>query len=372
MMKETLGIILVQERFNAMRELTMHRTIASVPFGGRYRLIDFTLSSLVNSGVREVGISTRSNFYSLMDHIGSGKIWDLNRKKGGLTVFPQSGSITGSLAGASKVETLYSMLDYIKRSRAKYVLVCDSNIVGNIDYNKLLEYHIEKHAYLTVAYQKDVFDPSRFHGNAFLETDENGRVIDVTIDQGIQLHSKMALGIYIIERELLEFLISQCMAHNKLDFERNILQEMADDLDIYGWCCDEYVEKVDSIETFHNANMALLDPDIRNDLFMGDKIYTKVRDEMPTQHGENAIVENSMIADGCIIEGTVENSIIFRSVKVGKGAVIRNSIIMQSSEIGEDAIVENCITDKNVVISNGMKIVGAPNYPLVIAKGSKI
>lgn len=371
-MKNTMGIILVQERFDAMRELTMQRTIASVPFGGRYRLIDFVLSNLVNSGVREVGIVTKSNYYSLMDHVGSGKEWDLNRKKGGLSILPPSYSATGALSGTGKVEALYSVIDYIRHSQNKYVLISDSNVVGNIDYNKLLDYHIEKRAYMTVAYQKEVFDPSRFYGNMFLQMDENGRVADVAINQGIQLHSNMALGTYIIERELLEFLISQCMAHNKLDFERNIVQEMCHDLDIYGWCCEGYVEKIDSIDMFRRANMALLDTRIRDEVFSGGKILTKVRDEVPTFYGDDVKVQNAMLADGCIIEGQVEDSILFRSVKVAKGASVKNSIIMQSAQIGAGAVVENCILDKNVIVSDGMRLIGAETYPLVIAKGSRI
>ena len=371
LMKNTMGIILVNERFNSMRELTMHRTIASVPFGGRYRLIDFVLSNFVNSGIRDVGIITKSNYYSLTDHLGSGKEWDLNRKNGGLSILGQNFS-SDVMSSGSKIESLHGVLDYIHRSRCKHVLISDSNIVGNIDYNKLLKHHIEKRAYLTVAYQKDVFDKSRFLGNAFLQTDNSDRVIGVAIDQGIQLYSNMSLGTYIIERELLEFLINQCMAHNKLDFERNVLQEMAGDLDIYGWCCDGYVEKIDSVDVFRRANMQLLDPKVREELFAGGKILTKVRDEVPTYYGGGAKIVNSMLADGCVVNGYVENSIVFRSVNIESGAVIKNSIVMQSSKIGRGAVVENCILDKNVVVSDGMRIVGAESYPLVVAKGSKI
>lgn len=371
-MKNTLGVILVQDRFDALRELTMNRTVASVPFGGRYRLIDFVLSNLVNSGVREVGIVTKSNYYSLMDHVGSGKEWDLNRKKGGLAILPPSYSSPAMFGGTGKLEALYGVIDYIRHSQNKYVLISDANVIGNIDYNKLLEYHISKHAYMTAVYRRDVYDPARFHNNTFVKVDSSGRVIDVAINQGIQLYCNMLLGIYIIERELLEFLISQCMAHNKMDFERNIIQDMCHDLDICGWCCDGYVEKIDSIETFRRANMALLQEKTREELFSGGKILTKVRDEVPTLYGNDTRVQNSMLADGCIIEGSVTNSILFRSVKIGCGASVRGSIIMQGSVIGAGAVVENCILDKDVVVTGGQRIVGAETYPLVIAKNSKI
>ncbi|MEG2858131.1 MAG: glucose-1-phosphate adenylyltransferase subunit GlgD, partial [Clostridia bacterium] len=218
----------------------------------------------------------------------------------------------------------------------------------------------------------DVYDASRFQNNAFLQVGEDGKITDVVINQGIQLHSNMLLGVYVIERELLDFLVSQCMAHNKVDFERNIIQEMCGDLDIYGWCCDGYVEKVDSIDTFRKANMALLEADIRDELFSNGKILTKVRDEVPTYYSDSAEVKNSILADGCIINGTVENSIIFRSVTVGEGAHIKNSIVMQSSKIGENAVIENCILDKNVFVSEGQHLVGAECYPLVLAKDSRI
>lgn len=372
-MKNTTGIILAQDRVDAMRDLTQHRTIASVPFGGRYRLIDFVLSNLVNSGVRTVGVVTKSNYYSLMDHLGSGKEWDLNRKKGGLSILPPSLGMPGSFQpNTGKIEALEGIINYIRFCGSKYIIVTDANIVANIDYTEFLDYHIEKHAYMTVLYQKDAFDPHRFRDNTFLQLNDDGKITDVAINQNIQLHSNMLLGTYIIERELLDFLISQCTAHNRLNFERDIIQDMCNDLDIYGYCYDGYVEKIDSIETFRKANMDLLNPNIRDVLFGDGNILTKVRDEVPTYYGENSRVENSLIADGCIINGRVENSIIFRSVAIEKDAVVKNSIIMQDSKISQGATVEHCIADKMVSVSEGRTIIGADSYPVVLAKGSKI
>lgn len=372
-MKNVTGIILAQDRNDAMRELTQQRTVASVPFGGRYRIIDFALSNLVNSGVRDVGVVTKSNYYSLMDHLGSGKEWDLNRKKGGLSILPPSLGAPGSMqSNTSKIEALHGVMDYIRHCGSKYVIVTEGNVVANINFNELLDYHIEKHAYMTVMYQKDVFDPVRFKDNTFIHINEDGRVTDVAINQNIQLHSNMLLGTYIIERELLDFLISQCVAHNRLNFERDIIQDMCNDLDIYGYCYDGYVEQVDSVDTFRKTNMDLLDPDIRKELFRGGAILTKVRDEVPTYYGENSHVENSIIADGCIIKGRVENSVIFRSVVVEEDAVVKNSIIMQDGTIKKGALVDNCIADKMVTISEGRTIIGAESYPIVFAKQAQI
>lgn len=372
-MKDVTGIILAQEKIDAMRELTQDRTVASVPFGGRYRLIDFALSNLVNSGVRDVGVVTKSNYYSLMDHLGSGKEWDLNRKKGGLSILPPSLEMPGVVqSNAGKIEALHGIIDYIRNCGSKYVLVTDANIVANVDYNKLLEYHIEKHAYMTVLYQKDVFDQSRFKNNTFIQVNDDGRITDVAINQNIQLHSNMLLGTMIIERELLDFLVSQCSAHNRLSFEKDIIQDMHKDLDIYAFSYDAYVEKVDSIETFRKVNMDLLDQKVRKELFDNGAILTKVRDEVPTYYGEDSCVENSIIADGCIIHGRVENSVVFRSVIVEKDAVVKNSIIMQDGRVLQGAHLEHCITDKMVTVSQGRTMIGAESYPVVLLKKTQI
>ena len=227
MIKDTLGIIFAHDKVDAMRELTENRTVASVPFGGRYRLIDFTLSSMVNSGIRNVGVVTKSDYYSLMSHLGTGKEWDLNRKKGGLSILPPSiGNRDVISDKASKIAMLMGIIDYIRSCDCKYVLLADANVVANMDYRELLEKHIEKQAYMTALYKSNVYEPSKFKNNAFIDVDDDGRIKDITINQDIQLHSNMLLGTYIIERNLLEFLICQCVAHNKFDFERDIIQDM--------------------------------------------------------------------------------------------------------------------------------------------------
>lgn len=372
MLMNMTGIILANNKIQAMRELNTHRTIASVPFGGRYRMIDFVISSLVNSGVGDIGVVTRSDYYSLMDHLGSGKEWDLDRKKGGLTILPPSIEPQGGYNDTGKIEALRGIVDYIKKCDSKYVLITDANVIANINFAELLNFHIEKNAYMTAVYKSEVFDPSRFKNNTFLRVDDDGRITDVVVNQDIQLHSDMLIGMYLIERELLEFLICQCTAHNKLNFERDIIQDMFKDLDIYGFCFDGYVEKIDSIESFYNVNMELLKPDIRRALFEESSVFTKIRDEVPCLYGAGATINNSLIADGCIIEGSVTNSIIFRSVKVGARAVIKNSIIMQDSEISEGAVLNYCIADKLVRVAEGRTIIGAPTYPIVLSKDIQV
>lgn len=374
MMKDTLGIIFAHDKIDAMREITESRTAASVPFGGRYRLIDFTLSNMVNSGIREVGVVTRSDYYSLMSHLGTGKEWDLNRKKGGLSILPPSiGSRDSVIDKNSKIAVLMGIIEYIRESDCKYVLLADADVIANIDYTELFEKHIEKQAYMTALYKSDVYDPSKLRSNAFIDVDVDGKIKDISINQSIQLHSKMLLGTYIIERGLLEFLVCQCVAHNKFDFERDVIQEMSESLDIYACEYKGFVEKIDSVESYFKANMKLLEAETRKELFeSGGEILTRVHDEVPTLFGETSSVKNCILADGCIIEGTVENSVISRNVKIAEGAVVKNCIIMQGTEIGKDASLEYCITDRLVNISEKTSLRGAEVYPTVLPKGCKI
>lgn len=374
MIKDTLGIIFAHDKVDAMRELTENRTVASVPFGGRYRMIDFALSSMVNSGIKDVGVVTKSDYYSLMTHLGTGKEWDLNRKKGGLSILPPSiGSRDIISDKSSKISVLMGIIDYIRSCDSKYILLSDANVIANIDYTELLEKHIEKQAYMTALYKANVYEPAKFKNNTFVDVDKDGRIKDITINQDIQLHSNMLLGTYIIERGLLEFLVCQCVAHNKFDFERDIIQDMSQSLDIYACEYKGYAEKIDSIESYFKVNLDLLNADIRHELFSkGGEILTRVRDEVPSMFGADSCVKNSMLADGCMIEGTVENSVIFRNVKIAKGAHVKNCVIMHGTEIGEDANLEYCISDGLVNISKGISLRGAEAFPNVLPSGCRI
>ncbi len=374
MIKDTMGIIFAHEKVDAMRELTENRTVASVPFGGRYRMIDFTLSGMVNSGIKDVGVVTQSDYYSLMSHLGTGKEWDLNRKKGGLSILPPSIGNKNIVSNSdSKIAVLMGIIEYIRSSDCKYVILSDANIIANINYTELLNKHIEKQAYMTALYKANVYDQQKFRNNTFVDFDASGRICDITVNQEIQLHSNMLLGVYVIERELLEFLICQCVAHNKFDFERDIIQGMADSLDIYAHEYLGYVEKIDSVESYFKTSMGLLDSGIRNELFnVGGEIITRVHDEVPTIFCENSSVKNSVIADGCIIDGVVENSILSRGVRIGRGARIINSIILQGTTVGDGASLEYCIADRNSTISNNVELKGAEAYPNVLPVGCKI
>ena len=265
-MKDTTGLIFVHDYNKDLKELTNNRTIASIPFGGRYRMIDFTMSNLVNSGVSTIGVVANNKYHSLMDHLGSGKDWDLNRKRNGLYILPPYVNIDNTYIN-SKIKDIFNAFTFLKRSRNKYVLLTEGSVVCNINYDELLDFHISKNAYITAVFKEQEYNIDRYSNNAFIETSESGRVTDLIINPGISLYNKMLVGTYIIEREYLEFLVMQCIAHNKFDFEKDILQQMINGIEIYAYEFDGYMEKIDTIDVFFKANMDTLDSHIRDELF---------------------------------------------------------------------------------------------------------
>ncbi|OEH93155.1 glucose-1-phosphate adenylyltransferase [Bacillus solimangrovi] len=315
----------------AMNELTENRSLAAVPFGGRYRLIDFILSNLVNSGIESVGIFTKDRFRSLMDHLGSGRDWDLSRKRKGLFFCPPTRKqeyYNGFF------DYLNNHLDYFNRSEQKYVIVAASNVICNLDFERVLRQHIAMKADITEVCYKGT-----------------------------------PLNIFIIEKSLL----LDCIKSHRYESIKNmqefvILYERR--LNIHSYEHDGYTAIIDSVQSYYKHSMSLLHPEMWKSLFVGSNpIFTKVKDEPPTRYQKGAIVTNSQVANGCQIEGTVENSIIFRAVHIGKGAVVRNSIIMQKSIIEDGAIVDGVIIDKDVRIEASARIQGQIGNPFVIPKG---
>lgn len=354
-----------------MGELTENRTMGSVPFGGRYRLIDFTLSNLVNSGIDEVGIIAKNNYQTLMKHVGTGKEWDLSRKKGGLSIMPPYGhSETGVYTG--RLEALAGILQYIKESPAEYVVMTDCDTVGTVDYNDILKYHQSKEADITVVYQHKSVPKDQRNNTTVFKLDENHRVYDVVKDHA-DSEGNAFLDKIVMKKSLLERIVVESTGRGKTSFTEEVLQGAKDRLRIYGYNFQGYLGDIKSVEAYYRCNMDLLDPGIRMQVFPATRpVYTKVHDEVPVRYGMGAKVKNSMIADGCIIDGEVENSIIFRGVKIDKGAKVKNSIIMQGSVIGENASLDCVIADKNVIVSTSRTLVGCDTYPIVINKDRSV
>ena len=374
MTNNAFGLIYTGEANARLRELTFSRSVAAVPFGGRYRVIDFLLSDMVNTGISNVGLITQRNYHSLMDHLGSGKEWDLHRKRDGLFILPPfvTKDNTGMYRGT--VDAIRSVLGYVRRSTQKYVILTGSHTLYNTTYDAMLRQHIETGAEITIMYnverefnRADQFDDLR------LNMDETGRVTDLSLDPYFPTSSFRGCDAYIMEKERLEYLVEEAASHGEYDFMRDVLVKNVDKCRIYGWRYDGYVARLDSVSTFYKHNMELLDPAIRMDLFNPrTPIYTKVKDEVPAKYTDTGRVRNSIVADGCIIEGEVENSVLFRGVHVCKGAVVRDSIIMQACYVGENSTLSNVVMDKGVLILNGRNISGHKTYPVIIRKGTTV
>lgn len=361
-----LGIIFSNAYDEVLPEVTALRTMGSVPFGGRYRLIDFPLSGMVNAGISQVGIITKSNYRSLMDHVGNGKEWDLSRKRDGMTILPPFNTAeTGMSTG--RVDALYGSIDYITDSDKDYVLLTDCNVVSNIDYEEMIKFNLEKNADVTVAYAHG-FSPKLADG-VELEIGENGKIVSTRITDGSDGEIDYSLKVMIIRRTLLERLLIEAHSARIDDFE-TLFAKNYTRLAAYAYEHKGFVRVLSSLQSYYDVNLELLKAENRKELFTSDRpVYTKTRDEVPAFYGIGAKVKNSLIADGCRIEGEVENCVLFRGVTVARGAKIKNSVIMQGTFIGENSSLECVIIDKAAVVKPNKTLCGASNYPVYVGKG---
>ncbi len=374
MTSNAFGLIYTSEGNPLMRDLALTRSVAAVPFGGRYRCIDFILSDLVNSGVTSVGLITQKNYHSLMDHLGAGKEWDLHRKREGLFILPpfMTKENTGIYRGS--IDAFRSCMGYVRRCPQQYVLLTGSHTIFNTTFNDMIARHVETRANITILYNDVELAASEEQNRDLrLVLDESGRVQEMEINPYRPRSAHRSCGVFVIDKLLLEYLIEEAYARGDYDFERDILLKKCGTLRIMGYRYDGYVARLDSANDFYRHNLALLQPEVRNDLFNpAHPIYTKVKDEASAKYGENAVVKNAMLADGCIVDGTVENSILFRGVTMKKGAVVKNSILMQAAMIGENCYLDHVILDKGVVVRDGRTLTGYDGFPIILKKGTTI
>ncbi len=364
-----MGIIFANLHEDRISELTEVRIMGAVPFGGKYRLIDFPLSNMVNSGINKVGVLTKSNYQSIMDHVGTGKAWDLSRKQGGLFILPP---FTNTNEYSNRVTTLNSILPFLENSKQEYVVITDCDTVCNIDYQDVCRKHIENNADITLVYKRDRL-PENPHEPAVLSFNSKGKVIDVLIDSNVTGSCSYYMNMMMVKRELLIELVNKCISKNTLNFKRDIIQGEYKNLNVYGYEFKGFSPVITSMSEYFNANMALMKHEIRADLFNSDNpIYTKVRDDMPTKYGLGSAVKNSLIANGCTIEGEVENCILFKGVHIGKGTKVSNCVIMQDTKIGADSSLSYVIVDKDVTIKDERTLMGFLSYPVYISKGSVV
>ena len=374
---EALGIIFPNSYDSLVPELVTERLMASIPFASRYRMCDFMISSMVHCGIDNISILVRKNYHSLMDHLGSGREWDLTRKNGGLNIVPPYAQKQVKVY-EGRIEALESIRGYLKKQTEKYVIMTDSNIAVNFDFNDLLHAHIESGADATVVYRKQeipkpLIKQSTEALDLYYALGVNGdHVSKIYINPTEKGEMNFCLNIYVVERELLIRMIDDAFVHGYTSFVRDILERQIEHLDVRGYCYDGYVAEIHDMKSYFEENMKLLEEENLNALFSGNQIYTKIRDDNPTRYINGSKAQNVMVADGCVIEGEVENSILFRGVHIGKGAKVKNCVLMQDTIVEDNASVEYVITDKDVTITEGKSLTGNDSFQVFVAKGQTV
>ena len=366
-----MGIVFPNAHDELMAEMTEVRSMGSVPFCGRYRLIDFSLSNLVNAGISKVGIVTKANYQSLMDHIGTGKAWDLDRKSGGLFFLPPYSNNEAKVY-KGHVDGLFGAMTFLRHSTEQYVVLCDCDVITNFDLSKMVDRHIESGADITIAYKKGKM-PANHHDVMSFALD-NDKITDITFAATDEENCQYSLDITVMSRELLINIVNQGYQRNFTSLARDVFQRSYMELDMRGYEVKEYAAVMDSRETYAKITAEVVNnPSIREQLFCRERpVFTKTRDDMPTIYGLDSEVKNCLIADGCVIDGIVRNSVLFRGVKIGKDAVVENCIIMQDSVIENNADIQYVTLDKRVKIGGQKTLKGTSTYPIYVRKNAEV
>ncbi len=373
------GLIFSNIHDRSIPELTRLRTMASVPFGGRYRLIDFTLSNMVNSGITKVGVITHYNYQSLLDHIGTGKDWDLARRSGGIKILPPYITAYENSASnkvyTSRLEALMGAAHFINRCTEDYIVLSDCDVICNINLSDVIEAHAQSGADVTFVTKKvDAEKTILGEQVALITADKNGRVIDFTEGKPSRGIVNICTNIMVMKRSYLSAVIADSSAHGYTSFFKDVISRTLTRANYRVYEYDGWYACIGSLASYFDCSMQLLTDGAREALFnqKNRPVLTKVRNSAPTKYCEGASIKNSLVADGCVIEGTVENSIIFRGVKVGKGTVVKNSILLQDTYVGSDVSLNCVITDKNVVIRDSRNLSGHESMPFFIGKGGSV
>lgn len=378
-MNDVMGIVYTnKDNFN-LRELTANRAVAALPVAGRYRIIDFTISNLVNSGVRNVGIIAQKNYHSLMDHLGSGKEWDLHTRNNGLFILPPYLNRENGGEYSGLIDALRANFDYLRRSRQTYVIVSSSDYVCNTSFEPMIEQHIASGADITMMYVKVdsikmEFSSSVTDNHTYLKIGADKTVEDIEINPNPANYPHLNANVFIIKRTLLIHLIDQAVSKGLKDFESDVLRPYINSksMKIMGYEFEGFFRRIEAIKGYFKLNQEIIDNEVRKELFSNLPVYTKTRDDAPTVYRKEASVKNSLIADGCIIEGEVENCVLFRGVQVGKGVKIKNCIVMQDCKILEGAEMEYYILDKDVTVLPKSRMISKASHLGLIGKGTTV
>lgn len=366
-----IGIVLAGGNNHRMKELSQKRAICAMPVAGSYRSIDFTLSNMSNSHIQKVAVFTQYNSRSLNEHLSSSKWWDFGRKQGGLYIFTPMVTADNNFWYRGTADCIYQNLDWLKQSHEPYVVIASGDGIYKMDYNKVLEYHIEKKADITVVCREmpEGTDMSRF---GVVRDDGNGRLIDMEEKPMTTDATLVSCGIYIIRRRQLIELIEKCAQEDRYDFVRDILIRYKNVKKIYVYRMDSYWNSISSVESYYQTNMDFLKPDVRKHFLQEyPEIYSRVQDLPPAKYNAGSNVKNSLVASGCIINGTVENSVLFKKVFVGNNCVIKNSIILNDVYLGDNTYIENCIVESRDTIRANSRHVGENGIKVVIEKNDR-
>ncbi len=373
------GLIFSNIHDHSIPQMTQRRTMASIPFGCRYRMIDFPLSNMVNSDITTVGVITHYNYQSLLDHIGNGKDWDLARRSGGIKILPPyvtayENSVAGKLY-QNRLEALLGSTNFINRCNADYIVMSDCDVILNIDLRAVLDDHIRSGAYMTIVTKR--LDPKIHHFDhrvGVLDIDGNNRITGIAKFKPEDDEVEISTNIIVIRRSDLKAALADALAHGYKDFYHDVVERQLDSKLFRAYRYDGWYSYISSLETYFSTSMELLKDDARRSLFFNSErqIYTKIRNSAPTKYAAGASVKNSLVADGCVIEGAVENSILFRGVHVGKGTVVKNCILLQDTYVGANVTLNCVISDKNVVIKDDRTLSGHQTMPFFIGKSQTV
>ena len=366
-----VGIILAGGNNNRMKELTHKRAVAAMPIAGSYRSIDFALSNMTNSHIQKVAVLTQYNARSLNEHLNSSKWWNFGRKQGGLYVFTPTITNDNGYWYRGTADAIYQNMDFLKKSHEPYVVIASGDAVYKMDYSKVLQYHIDKKADVTVVCKE--MDPSddvsRF---GTIRMDDDMRITEFEEKPMVTKSKMISTGIYVIRRRLLIDLIEHAAEEERFDFVNDVLIRYKNLKKIYGYKIDHYWSNIATVDAYYKTNMDFLKPEVRNYFFKQDpEIYSKVSDLPPAKYNPGASVKNSLVGSGSIINGTVENSVIFKQVFVGNNCVIKNSIILNDVYLGDNTYIENCIVESRDTIRANTRHVGTNGIKVVVEKNER-
>lgn len=369
-MKNCIGIINLDEKDSRMGELVRHRTLASVPIAGRYRIVDFVLSNMTNSGIECIGIFTKNKSRSLLDHLTNGRPWDLHRKKDGLRVF----NFGNEDPAYEDVHNFADNIEFFKYSRREYVLIAPSYMLCNIDYNDAVKKHIKSNCDVTMMYSNTNEAHKSFIDCDVLNIDSNNNVISIGENIGKETDANISMEMYILRTDLFINIVHDCIKNGMYRKIKEYINKNLNTLDVRAYEFNGFLACINSIESYYSTNMRLLNEEVNRELFYNNTspIYTKSKDEGPTQYTETSSVSNSIVANGSYIEGKVKNCVIGRRVHIGAGSKLENCVIMQNTVIGGSVEMNKVIADKGTVVKDGQKVFGVKNNPVTIYKNRQV